>query len=205
VINGEQAIKMSEKGEKIMFKNHSQQLQVPFVIYADFEAITEKVDSCKLNDDNSYTESYQKHTDCGFGYKVVCCYDDKYSKPVQIYRGENAVYKFMEQMLDEVKYCRNTIKYKFNKPLKMSPGDENNFKKAKECHICNKKYSKIGKIVRDHCHVTGKYRGSAHEACNINFQLTDKIPVIFHNLRSYDSHFIMQQIGQIAKFPVHEL
>jgi len=42
VINGEQAIKMPEKGEKIMFKNHSRQLQVLFVIYADFEAITEK-------------------------------------------------------------------------------------------------------------------------------------------------------------------
>lgn len=56
-----------------------------------------------------------------------------------IYRGENAVYKFMEKMLDEVKYCRNIIKHKFNKPLKMTEKDEENFKKAKECHICNKK------------------------------------------------------------------
>jgi len=71
------------------------------VIYADFEAITEKVDSCKPNDNDSYTETYQKHTDCGFGYKVVCCYDDKNSKPAQIYRGENAVYKFMEKMIDK--------------------------------------------------------------------------------------------------------
>ena len=54
-------------------------------------------------------------------------------------------------------------------------------------------------IVRDHCHITGKYRGPAHQDCNLNFQLTDKIPVIFHNLRRYDSHFIMQNIGQIAK------
>jgi len=196
VINGEQATKMPGKGEKIKFINHNRQLpftsyQVPFVIYADFEAITEKVDSCKPNDSESYTEAYQKHTDCGFGYKVVCCYDDKYSKPAQIYRGENAVYKFMEKMIDEVKYCRNTIKYKFNKPIKMTPADEENFKQATECHICGKKYTNKDKRVRDHCHVTGKYRGSAREACNLNFQLTDKIPVIFHNLRGYDSHFIM--------------
>ena len=45
-------------------------------------------------------KSYQKHKDCGYGHKIVCRYDDKYSKPVQIYRGENAVYKFMEQMLE---------------------------------------------------------------------------------------------------------
>jgi len=66
VINGEQAIKMPQKGEKIMLKNHHRQLKVPFVLYADFEAITEKVDSCKPNDNESYTEAYQKHTDCSY-------------------------------------------------------------------------------------------------------------------------------------------
>ena len=49
--------------------------------------------------------------------------------------------------------------------------------------------------VRDHCHVTGKYRGSAHWSCNINLKLTEKVPEIFHNLRGYDSHLIRQEIG----------
>jgi len=47
----------------------------------------------------------------------------------------------------------------------MTDQDENDFKKATECHICNKKYNKTDKKVRDHCLVTGKYRGSAHESC----------------------------------------
>ena len=93
---------MPEKGDKVYFKNHHKQLPVPFVVYADFEALTEKVQGCKPNDNKSYTEAYQRHKDCGYGYKVVCCYDDKYTKPVQIYRGENAVCKFMENMLEEV-------------------------------------------------------------------------------------------------------
>lgn len=79
-----------------------------FVIYADFEVITEKIQTC-IKKSKSYTEAYQKHTDYGYGYKVFC-YDDKYSKPVQIYRGENAVYKFMEKMFQEVKNCKNTAK-----------------------------------------------------------------------------------------------
>lgn len=118
-------------------------------------------------------------------------------KPVQAYRGENAVYRFMEKMLEEVNYCKKIIKNNFNKPLKMTNEDEENFQKADKCYICGKKYVDKDIRVRDHCHVTGKYRGSAHQDSNLNFQLTDKIPVIFHNLRGYDSHFIMQQIRQI--------
>ena len=201
-INGKQAIKMPEKGDKVYFKNHHKQLSIPFVIYADFEAITEKVESCQPNNDKSYTEAYQNHKDCGYGYKVVCCYDDLYSKPVQIYRGENAVYKFMENMLEEVNWCKSKMKKHFNKPLKMTKENETDFQKATKCHICDKPYKDKDIQVRDHCHITGKFRGSAHQDCNLKLQIkpeTIKIPVIFHNLRGYDSHFIMQEIGKIAK------
>ena len=129
-INGKQAINMPEKGDKVYFKNHHKQLPVPFVIYADFEALTEKIQGCQPNNEKSYTEAYQKHTDCGYGYKVVCCYDDKYSKPVQIHRGENAVHKFMENMLKEVNWCKSQMKKHFNKPLKMTMEIEIDFKKA---------------------------------------------------------------------------
>ena len=53
--------------------------------------------------------------------------------------------------------------------------------------------------MRDHCHVTGKYRGSAHTNCNLSYRLTNKIYVIFRNLRGYDSHLIMQEIGKFNK------
>ena len=202
-LNGEQAVKMPNKDNNILkYNNFHKQQPIPFVIYVDFEAITEKISGCKPNNDKSYTEAYQKHTDCGFGYKVVCCYDDKYSLPLKIYRGEKAVYTFLEYMLDEVKYCKKIVKQQFNKPLKMTKDDEIRFKKANECHICNNKYTDKDIQVRDHCHITGKYRGSAHQECNLQLRLNPeevKIPVIFHNLRGYDSHFIMQEIGAIVK------
>ena len=201
-INGKQAINMPEKGDKVYFKNHHKQLPVPFIIYADFEALTEKIQGCQPNNEKSYTEAYQKHTDCGYGYKVVCCYDDKYSKPVQIHRGENAVHKFMENMLEEVNWCKSKMKKHFNKPLKMTMENEIDFKKAIKCHICDQQYTDKDIRVRDHCHITGKFRGSAHQDCNLKLRIKPdniKIPVIFHNLRGYDSHFIMQQIGEIAE------
>ena len=201
-INGKQAINMPEKGDKVYFKNHHKQLPVPFVIYADFEAITEKIHGCLPNNEKSYTEAYQKYTDCGYGYKVVCCYDDKYSKPVEIHRGENAVHKFMENMLEEVNWCKSIMKKYFNKPLEMTEENEIDFQKATKCYICDQQYTDKDIRVRDHCHITGEFRGSAHQDCNLKLQIkpeTIKIPVLFHNLRGYDSHFIMQQIGEIAK------
>ena len=202
-VNGKQAIKMPDKDNNILkFNNFHKQQPVPFVIYADFEAITEKIHGCQQDGNKSYTEAYQRHTDCGYGYKVVCCYDDKYTKPIQIYRGEKAVYKFMENILEEVKYCKKVMKKHFNKPLRMTEENEQEFEKAKECHICDKKYTEKDIRVRDHCHITGKYRGSAHQECNLKLRINPKeikIPVIFHNLRGYDSHFIMQEIGAIVK------
>ena len=124
-INGSQAINMPKHGDNILkFNNFHKQLPVPFVIYADFEAITKKVQGCKQSeemekdkDKRSYTEAYQTHEDCGYGYKVVCCYKKKYSKPIQTYRGENVIYKFMEKMLEQVEYCKavkNTAKLSRN-------------------------------------------------------------------------------------------
>lgn len=205
IINGCQAIKMPNKGKNIVeFKNYHKQMLVPSVIYVEFEAITEKVSSCQPDSNKSYTDKYKKHTGCSYGYKLVCCYDDKYPKPVKIYRGEDSIRKFMEQMLLEVQYCRKIITCKFKKPLVMSEEEAREFQASEECNICGQEYrNRDGEVrVRDYCHITGKYRGSAHQDCNLKLRIsaeTFKLPVIFHNLRGYDSHFIMQEIGAVGK------
>ena len=208
-INGSQAVNMPKQGENVLkFNNFHKQLPVPFVIYAYFEAITKKVQGYEQSEEmkkdketRSYTEAYQTHEDCGYGYKVVCCYRERYRKPIQTYRGETAVYKLMEKMLEEVEYCKAVIKKCFNKPLVMTEDDEKHFRNMDGCHICGEKYTDKDVRVRDYCHITGKFRDSAHQECTLKLRIKPediKIPVIFHNLRGYDSHFIMQQIGEIA-------
>ena len=210
-INGVQAIELPQKyidkngverTPSVYFKNHHKSLPVPFSIVADFECITEKISGCQPSDRKSYTEKYQKHTACSFGYKVVCHYDEKYSGDVVIYRGKDCIEKFMKCMFEEVKNCQSIIRDDFNKPLKMTGEDEESFKEAKHCHICEKKYRVDDIPVRDHCHVTGKYRGSAHQTCNLKLQISAekiKIPVIFHNLKGYDNHFIINELGELIK------
>ena len=203
VINGEQTIRMPRKGNNILqFQNYHKQMPAPFIIFAELEAITKKIQGCQPNNTQSYTDKYQKHTGCSYGYKVVCCCDDKYTKPVQIYRDQKPIKKFMKEMLSEVQHWQKIIATQFKKPLQMTDEDEQHFQAAEECHICNQKYSKKDIRVRDHCHIRGKYRGSAHQYCNLKLRINQKefkIPVIFHNLRGYDSHFIMQEIGSIGK------
>ena len=108
----------------------------------------------------------------------------------------------MERMLEEVEYYKDVVKKRFNKPLKMTENAELCFKLMNKCHICGKKYTDKDMHVRDHCHVTRRFRGSVQQECNPKLKIKPediKIPVIFHNLRNYDSKFIMQQIGEIAK------
>ena len=184
----------------VYFRNHHKQLAIPFTIYADCECVTCKVSDCQPSDDKSYTEKYQKHTACGFAYKVVCHYDKQYSRDLVLYRGEDCIKVFMKSMFQEVKKCQEVIRDNFNKPLVMTARDECNFKKATSCYICKKEYKEDEEPVRDHCHITGKYRGSAHAACNLKLQISAekiRIPVIFHNLRGYDSHFIINELGEL--------
>ena len=185
-----------ERIPSVYFNNFHKQLPVSFVIYADFESITEKMSTCQPSDKRSYTEKYQRHTACSFGYKAVCHYDKKYSKDVVIYRGQDPIGEFLNCVFKEVQNCQKVIEDNFNKPLKMSEVDEINFKKATHCHSFERKYKPDEEPVRDHCHVTGKYRGSAQQYCNLKLQISEgkiRIPVIFHNLKGYDSHFIIER------------
>ena len=170
---------------------------MPFKIYADFdfECNVKRVTSSDRGDNTSYTENYQAHVPCCFTYKVVCA-DDRFSKPLVLYRGKHVVCRLIETILEKYDYCKKFMKKDFNKNLVMSEKDAQIFQSSNKCWICDKYFDVGDNKVRDHCCMTGKYRGSAHRSYNTNLGLTKKVLVIFHNLRGYDSHLIMQKIDK---------
>ena len=74
----------------------------------------------------------------------------------------------------------------------MTKKDNGDFDDTTKCWICNNYYVDGHVKLRYHCHITGRYRGFAHRECNFKVKLNHKIPIAFHNLKNYDSHFIMQ-------------
>ena len=70
------------------------------------------------------------------------------------------------------------------------------YMKSTRCHICFKNFKQDNPKVRDHCHYTGKYRGPAHNNCNLRYRIPSYIPVIAHNSAGYDAHLFMKELAK---------
>jgi hypothetical protein len=177
-------IEMPEPGSKLHFTNFSKQLKAPFIVYADFESFLVEADEKR----GANTKVIYDHKVCSYAYIIIRC-DGKRSA-IKLYRGEDAAVHFLNSMKEECSRALNTIKNP--KPLNMNADEEEHFQRGDTCWICQKKTN--GDKVRDHCHITGEYRGVAHSSCNLKLALSPKtytLPIFFHNLKGYDSHMIM--------------
>ena len=187
----------------IKFNHFHKKMRVPFVVYADFESFTEKIDTCQPKDSKSFTNRYQKHKPSGFSYLIKCFDDNLLSPKLVQYTADspddNDVPRlFIESLESDIKEIYN--RFKFPKKMVMTSEDEIDYIKSTICHICegelgddeDKKYRK----VRDHCHLTGKFRGAAHSICNLKYKIPKFYPVIFHNLSGYDSHLFIKNLGK---------
>ena len=104
--------------------------------------------------------------------------------------GENCVINMIIELHRIAEECIKEMQV--NTELEMSERDQYSFDNAKRCHICCKKFNSSDIKVRDHDHRTGKYRGAAHNKCNINYFSNRFLPVVMHNLKGYDSHLIIK-------------
>lgn len=186
-------IQMPTKAQKyISFKNFNRKLEVPFIIYADIESILKPVS--EIETEITPKGAYQKHIPNSIGFYFHCRYDNSLSF-YKSYAGEDCM-KWFINMLHDVVINKIAPKLRFTEPMILSTEEEINFITAKKCHICSSIFLPDEKKVRDHCHITGVYRGAAHNSCNLKFQVSKNVPVVFHNL-SYDSHFLIETLSSL--------
>ena len=189
---------MPEPGTYLKFKNFPHSEKVPFVVYADTEALIKDIHNCDPNPNKSYTKKYQKHEPVSFSYYIKC-FDNKVCEPIlrsytkETPEGEDAMDIFIKWLEEDVKAIANI------KPKEMifTEEDKEQFNKSKICWICDEPFK--GNKVRDHCHYTGRYRGPACNSCNLKYRKPKFIPVFFHNLSGYDSHLFIKKLGSPDK------
>ena len=185
-------INMPEKGTILRFKHHERSEKVPFIIYADTEALIREMHNCDPNPQNSYTKKYQKQEPISFSYYIKCFDDNVYKPKLRKYTGEDAMEKFVEWIEEDVKEIANIPVSK----MIFSLGELNQFNNATKCWICKGEFDDtVDKKVKDHCHYTGRFRGAAHNSCNLKYKKPKFIPVVFHNLSGYDSHLFIKNLG----------
>ena len=176
----------SNDNNLIRYGQGEKSLELPFIIYADLECLLEKISTCCNDPDLSSTTTINHHVPSGYSIYTHCSFDKSHNKLSQ-YRGEDCTKRFCKDLRD---HATRIIDYKkkFITPLTKEEED-----KEKIGHICRKELD--NDKVRDHCHFTGKYRGAAHNACNLRYKIPKNIPVLFHNGWTYDYHFIIRELA----------
>ena len=164
-------------------------LKLPFIIYADLECILKKIDTCQNNPDLSSTTKINLHIPSGYSIYTSCS-SDKSNNELSYYRGEDSMRRFCKDLKD---HAIKIIDCKKKDMIPLTKEEEDNYNKENICHICKKEFN--NDKVRDHCHFTGKYRGAAHNTCNLRYKIPKNIPVIFHNGSTYDYHFIIKELA----------
>lgn len=179
---------LPEKNSILQFKNFERKQKINFVIYADFESL---LLNCNINVTEN-TRTYKVHEPSCFGYYICCSHNTHLNKYVT-YRGADCVDVFIKYLIRDLEYIHSTL---LNK-MPMAPlteDQENDYKNATTCHICN--YILFDDKVMDHDHITSQYRGAAHSHCNLMLRVCPFVPVIFHNLSGYDSHLFIKELSK---------
>ena len=168
--------------------------KAPFAVYADFESLIKPLDNCDPDPNKSYTKKYQKHEPISFSYYILCSIDGVYKPVLRKYtktkpEDADAMDIFIKWLEEDVKDIANIEV----KEMIFTEEDRKHFNNASDCWICGEKLE--NDRVRDHCHFTGRYRGPAHNKCNLKYRKPKNISVFFHNLSGYDSHLFIKKIG----------
>ena len=149
--------------------------------------------TCINNPNESSTTKINKHTPSDYSIFTSCSFDESKNE-LNYYRGKDFMKKFCKDLKE---HTTRIINYEKKKIILLAKEEKINYNDQQIYYICKKEFSNDDKKnykVRDHCHYTGKYRGAAHNICNLRYKVPKKIPVVFHNGSTYDYHFIIKEL-----------
>ena len=162
-------------------------------IYADFEALLVPHNEVI----GQKTQLTHKHIPCSYGY-IVCSPHEHLNKPVKIYRGQDCVERFVKDMVNEYLDVKDILNG--NVSMVFDNNDKVEFESSTTCRICHDKLNWIDNkncVVRDHCHVSGKFRSAVHNECNLKMQMQRRLIIIFHNGKGYEHHFLIKHLSSV--------
>ena len=196
-------VEMPQKGSIIEFYNGQNQFKVPFIMYVDFEVTLQPFQSPSPDPNQPcatgmvlmgpYTSEVNQHIPSGWCVYSKFAYGEV-KDPLKLYKEKDCVEKFC----DYIKQEAHRLYHMFpEKPMdSLTKKQWKRYEKESRCHICFEPFNSKDPKVRDHCHYTGHYRGPAHSLCNLRYQIPSYIPVMFHNLSSYDTHLLIKELGK---------
>ena len=132
-------IELPKEGTMLKFEKYCKGDKVPFIIYADIEALIKPIQGCTPDSQNSYTNKYQKHEPISFSYYMKCFDHNVYEPVLKSYTGVDAMEKFVEWLEKDVREIANIPK----KKMVFSKEEANQFNKATECWICKDEFDDI--------------------------------------------------------------
>ena len=187
-------VEMPTKNNNVIKYNHGEKsMKLPFAIYSDLECLLEKMSTCINNPNESSTTKINKHTPSGYSIFTHCSFDESKNK-LNYHRGKDCMKKFSRDLRE---HTSKIINYEKKKMIRLTTEEKIYHNKQKICYICEKEFNNNDKKnykVRDHCHYTGRYRGAAHNICNLRYKVPKEIPIVFHNGSIYDYYFIIKEL-----------
>ena len=196
-------VEMPTKDNNITKCNHGEKsMKEPFIIYAYLECLLEKMSTCINNPNESSTTKINKHTPSGYSIFNSCSFDESKNK-LNYYRGKVCMKKFCKDLKE---HATRIINHEKKKIIPLTKEEKIYYNDQKVCYICKKEFDTIDTTnssslerkkhhkVRDNCPYTGKYRGAAHNICNLRYKVPKETPLVFHNGSTYDYYFIIKEL-----------
>jgi hypothetical protein len=167
------------------FENYKNMIERPYYVTCDTEC-------CPCDNEHEKRVSIHKPNSC---CSYFVCTHDNTKNELKEFVGEDCIVEMLKYLHKKAEECIEEMENV--EVLRMTEENWKTYNAQNHCHICKEWIRKDQRKVRDHCHITGDFRGAAHDKCNIQYFSNRFLPVIFHNLKGYDGHLIIRKAREM--------